>query len=224
MQHAERRPCSHRDGKIPHAAEPQRRATAKGCHARSQEPRQRHDPRGPQAARSRLRLGRLPDRHPRPALHAPQPDQQAVLPGGQRGRTEHAHRGLEDLPPLARGGHGRALPEQGFRRGGLPVQPAVPQRGEGNGAPLEALRAGHRSRPGDALGQLYVEKTFGADKGAHEQDDRGPHRGLREDIESLPWDDSGHRQKALVKLQAFNKGKVGYPDKWKDYCLRRRQA
>jgi predicted metalloendopeptidase len=25
------------------------------------------------------------------------------------------------------------------------------------------------------------------------------------------------KQKALVKLQAFNRGKVGYPDKWKDY-------
>ena len=40
---------------------------------------------------------------------------------------------------------------------------------------------------------------------------------LREDIESLPWMTPATKQKALAKLQAFSTGKVGYPDKWKDY-------
>ena len=40
---------------------------------------------------------------------------------------------------------------------------------------------------------------------------------MREDIESLPWMTAETRRKALVKLEAFNKSKVGYPDEWKDY-------
>ena len=72
---------------------------------------------------------------------------------------------------------------------------------------------------GDALGQLYVEKTFGADgKARMNKMIEALTAALREDIESLPWMTPATKQKALVKLQAFNKGKVGYPDKWKDYA------
>jgi putative endopeptidase len=72
---------------------------------------------------------------------------------------------------------------------------------------------------GDALGQLYVEKTFGADgKARMNRMIEALTAALREDIESLPWMTPATKQKALVKLQAFNKGKVGYPDKWKDYA------
>jgi len=71
---------------------------------------------------------------------------------------------------------------------------------------------------GDALGQLYVEKTFGADgKARMNKMIEALTAALREDIESLPWMTPATKQKALAKLQAFNKGKVGYPDKWKDY-------
>jgi predicted metalloendopeptidase len=41
---------------------------------------------------------------------------------------------------------------------------------------------------------------------------------LREDIETVPWMTAETRQKALVKLAAFNRQKVGYPDTWKDYA------
>jgi len=71
---------------------------------------------------------------------------------------------------------------------------------------------------GDALGQLYVEKTFGADgKARMNKMIEALTAALREDIESLPWMTPATKQKALAKLQAFNKGKVGYPDRWKDY-------
>jgi predicted metalloendopeptidase len=72
---------------------------------------------------------------------------------------------------------------------------------------------------GDALGQLYVEKTFGADgKARMNKMIEALTAALREDIETLPWMTPATKQKALAKLQAFNKGKVGYPDKWKDYA------
>jgi predicted metalloendopeptidase len=71
---------------------------------------------------------------------------------------------------------------------------------------------------GDALGQLYVEKTFGADgKARMNKMIEALTAALREDITSLPWMTPATKEKALAKLQAFNKGKVGYPDKWKDY-------
>jgi len=40
---------------------------------------------------------------------------------------------------------------------------------------------------------------------------------LREDIEELPWMTAETKKKALVKLAAFNRNKVGYPEVWKDY-------
>ena len=71
---------------------------------------------------------------------------------------------------------------------------------------------------GDALGQLYVEKTFGAFGKArmHTMIDALT-AALREDILGLPWMTADTKQKALEKLQAFTRSKVGYPDKWKDY-------
>ncbi|HET6899453.1 MAG TPA: M13 family metallopeptidase, partial [Vicinamibacteria bacterium] len=71
---------------------------------------------------------------------------------------------------------------------------------------------------GDALGKAYVDKTFGADgKARMNKMIDALTVALREDIESLPWMTPATKQKALVKLQAFNRSKVGYPDKWKDY-------
>ena len=64
----------------------------------------------------------------------------------------------------------------GVRRGGLPLQPAVPDR-----RARKSSRAGSAAcRPtdralGEALGQVYVEKTFGADgKARMNEDDQGP--------------------------------------------------
>jgi putative endopeptidase len=71
---------------------------------------------------------------------------------------------------------------------------------------------------GDALGQLYVEKTFGAEgKARMRQMIDALTAALREDIETLPWMTAETKKKALVKLEAFNRNKVGYPDQWKDY-------
>jgi putative endopeptidase len=71
---------------------------------------------------------------------------------------------------------------------------------------------------GDALGQLYVEKTFGADgKARMKTMIEAITAALREDIESLPWMTADTRKKALAKLDAFGTRKVGYPDQWKDY-------
>ena len=71
---------------------------------------------------------------------------------------------------------------------------------------------------GDALGQLYVEKTFGADgKARMATMIEALTAALREDIETLPWMTPETKKKALAKLAAFSTGKVGYPDQWKDY-------
>ena len=71
---------------------------------------------------------------------------------------------------------------------------------------------------GDALGQLYVEKTFGASgKSRMQAMIAAITAAMREDIASLPWMSAETRRKALIKLGAFSKGKVGYPDEWKDY-------
>jgi len=71
---------------------------------------------------------------------------------------------------------------------------------------------------GDALGQLYVERTFGADgKARMAAMIDSITAAMREDIETLEWMTPETRKKALAKLDAFGTGKVGYPDEWKDY-------
>jgi endothelin-converting enzyme/putative endopeptidase len=71
---------------------------------------------------------------------------------------------------------------------------------------------------GDALGQLYVEKTFGADgKARMARMIEAITAAMREDIETLDWMTPETKKKALAKLAAFDASKVGYPDRWKDY-------
>ncbi|MGH9495435.1 MAG: M13 family metallopeptidase [Candidatus Sulfotelmatobacter sp.] len=70
---------------------------------------------------------------------------------------------------------------------------------------------------GEALGQRYVELTFGAD---------GKQRMLKmvdalemsldNDIQDLAWMSADTKKQAKVKLQAI-RNKIGYPDKWRDY-------
>ena len=70
---------------------------------------------------------------------------------------------------------------------------------------------------GEALGQKYVELTFGAD---------GKQRMLKmvdaleaaldEDIRTLPWMTDETKKQAKVKLAAI-RNKIGYPDVWRDY-------
>src|SRR5262249_19329485 len=70
---------------------------------------------------------------------------------------------------------------------------------------------------GEALGKVYVEKTFGAE---------GKERTLRmvnaiekamgQDIEQLTWMTPETKKQAMVKLHAVM-DKIGYPEKWRDY-------
>lgn len=70
---------------------------------------------------------------------------------------------------------------------------------------------------GEALGQRYVEQTFG------EEGKRrmlalvsNLDRALRDDIGDLAWMTAETKKQALTKLAAFTK-KIGYPDAWRDY-------
>jgi putative endopeptidase len=71
---------------------------------------------------------------------------------------------------------------------------------------------------GEALGQIYVEKTFGKDgKARMKVMIDALTDALRQDIQDLPWMTADTKVKALAKLAAFDRSKVGYPDLWKDY-------
>ena len=70
---------------------------------------------------------------------------------------------------------------------------------------------------GDALGEKYVEKTFG---------EQGKQRTLAmvreieqqmgKDIDSITWMTGETKKQALIKLHAVA-NKIGYPEKWRDY-------
>jgi putative endopeptidase len=70
---------------------------------------------------------------------------------------------------------------------------------------------------GDALGQRYVEKTFGEEgKKRMAVMVAALEQALAKDIETLPWMTDPTKKKGLEKLHAIA-NKVGYPDKWRDY-------
>ncbi len=70
---------------------------------------------------------------------------------------------------------------------------------------------------GEALGQRYVERTFGADgKARMNALVAGVEQALGEDIRTLPWMTEATRQRGLEKLRAISNN-VGYPDRWRDY-------
>jgi endothelin-converting enzyme/putative endopeptidase len=70
---------------------------------------------------------------------------------------------------------------------------------------------------GEALGQEYVTRTFGAEgKERTLKMIAALENALKKDIQDLPWMTDATKQAALVKLAAIAK-KVGYPDKWRDY-------
>ncbi len=70
---------------------------------------------------------------------------------------------------------------------------------------------------GEALGQLYVEKAFGAQakKRALEMV-RNIQDAFREKVKNLDWMSELTKKEALRKLDGFTV-KIGYPDKWRDY-------
>ena len=70
---------------------------------------------------------------------------------------------------------------------------------------------------GEALGQRYVEATFGAEgKQRTLKMVDALERALQQDITTLPWMTEATRKQALIKLAAI-RNKIGYPDQWRDY-------
>ena len=70
---------------------------------------------------------------------------------------------------------------------------------------------------GEALGQKYVDRTFGADgKQRMLTMVDSLEKALDQDIAGLPWMTDATKQQAKVKLEAI-RNKIGYPDVWRDY-------
>ena len=70
---------------------------------------------------------------------------------------------------------------------------------------------------GEALGQLYVAKTFTPEAKARARAMvANLIAALHDDLTTLSWMSNETRQKAIAKLDAYIK-KIGYPDKWRDY-------
>src|SRR3989449_8096296 len=70
---------------------------------------------------------------------------------------------------------------------------------------------------GEALGQRYVELTFGTEgKQRMLKMVDALEKALDEDIRDLPWMTDQTKQQAKLKLQAI-RNKIGYPDVWRDY-------
>ncbi|HEX4426206.1 MAG TPA: M13 family metallopeptidase [Terriglobales bacterium] len=70
---------------------------------------------------------------------------------------------------------------------------------------------------GEALGQAYVDQTFGAEgKARMLKMVQALEVALGTDIQQLDWMSDTTKKEALVKLKGFE-GKIGYPDQWRDY-------
>jgi len=70
---------------------------------------------------------------------------------------------------------------------------------------------------GEALGQIYVQKTFTPAARARAQEMvKNLIAALRDDLSTLSWMSDQTRQRAIAKLDAFIR-KIGYPDKWRSY-------
>jgi predicted metalloendopeptidase len=70
---------------------------------------------------------------------------------------------------------------------------------------------------GEALGQLYVAKTFTpAARARARMMVANLIAALHDDLTTLSWMSQETRQKAIGKLEAYVR-KIGYPDKWRDY-------
>jgi putative endopeptidase len=70
---------------------------------------------------------------------------------------------------------------------------------------------------GEALGQLYIQKTFTPAARVRAQDMvKNLVDALRSDLTTLSWMSDETRKKAISKLDAFIR-KIGYPDKWRSY-------
>jgi endothelin-converting enzyme/putative endopeptidase len=70
---------------------------------------------------------------------------------------------------------------------------------------------------GEALGKVFVEKTFGPDvKQRTLAMTKEIQKAMEGDLRQLPWMGDATRKQALQKLHGMV-DKIGYPDKWRDY-------
>jgi endothelin-converting enzyme/putative endopeptidase len=70
---------------------------------------------------------------------------------------------------------------------------------------------------GEALGQEFVDQTFGADgKARMLKMVNALEESLGQDIQTLPWMSDATKAQAQAKLKAID-NKIGYPDVWRDY-------
>jgi putative endopeptidase len=70
---------------------------------------------------------------------------------------------------------------------------------------------------GEALGQAYVRRTFGAEaKQSMRRLVSDTEAAMGRDLDAVPWMDAPTRAKAHAKLSRID-NKVGYPDAWRDY-------
>jgi putative endopeptidase len=70
---------------------------------------------------------------------------------------------------------------------------------------------------GEALGQVFVQKTFGPDTKARALVmTKEIEAAMESEIRQLPWMGDATRKRALEKLHALV-NKIGYPEKWRDY-------
>jgi putative endopeptidase len=70
---------------------------------------------------------------------------------------------------------------------------------------------------GEALGQVYVRKTFSSElKASTLEMVRRIENAMAERIRALDWMSPETKQQALTKLAGI-RNKIGYPDKWRDY-------
>jgi len=70
---------------------------------------------------------------------------------------------------------------------------------------------------GEALGQSYVDQTFGVEgKQRMLKMVNSLEQSLDQDIASLPWMTDTTKKEAKIKLDAI-RNKIGYPERWRDY-------
>lgn len=70
---------------------------------------------------------------------------------------------------------------------------------------------------GEALGQVFVEKTFTSDTKARALAMlKQVEAAMETDLDQITWMGAGTRKQALVKLDGLV-NKIGYPDHWRDY-------
>lgn len=106
----------------------------------------------------------------------------------------------------------RAFEEESFAFFGRTLGGAQEQRPR-----WKRVIAGVGGNLGEALGQLFVERTFSPvakERCALMVDDLLA--AFRVRLEQLDWMSDETRARALAKLAAF-KTKIGYPDRWRDY-------